>query len=322
MLSGVPAPGFRPLLGREVLRERGEVRYFELQARSLLNRCTSPNVPFDWTVNPYRGCAIGCRYCYATYTHAYLGIDEAEAFHRVVYVKKDSLDETRRRLSRIVAKGGFIALGTVTDPYQPGETEFQATRGFLEAVAAYRNVRLGLTTKGVLILRDLDLLKRIHERSSLAIHFSLISMNAELLRRLEPWAPPPEVRVEAMRRLSAAGLKVSLSLAPILPGLTDSAEDLDELLARAARAGVATMSREILFLRSPTKEKYLDWLGREFPRYSEAYQRAYAGRTRLGGPYRQRILGLVDRLRDKHGLSRRTMPPALPAPPRQLTLWS
>jgi DNA repair photolyase len=317
---GVPAPNLKPLIGQQVIRERSGVRYFELQARSVLNRCTSPVVPFDWTVNPYRGCAMGCRYCYATYSHGYLGLDEPEAFHRVVFVKRDSPDETRRRLGPIIRKGGFVALGTVTDPYQPGEVELRATRHFLEIVAAYRNVRLGVTTKGVLILRDLDLLRRIHERSSLSVHFSLISMNADLLRRLEPWAPPPEVRVEAMRRLSSAGLKVSLSLARILPGLTDSAEDLDELLSSVAAAGISTMSSTILFLRSPTKEKYLEWLGNEFPRLLEAYRRAYTGRTRLGGSYKDRIVGVVDRLREKHGFTSRTWAP--PPAPKQLTLWS
>jgi DNA repair photolyase len=263
---------------------------------------------------------MGCRYCYATYTHAFLGIDEAEDFHRTIYVKKDALPETRRRLASIVRRGGLIALGTATDPYQPGEVDFRGTRAFLEAVAPFRGVRLGITTKGALILRDLDLLRRIHERSSLSIHVSLISMKAELLRRLEPLAPPPEVRVETMRRLTAEGLRVSLTLAPILPGLTDSAEDLEELLSRVAGAGIRSLWADILFLRSPTKEKYLAWMAREFPRYLEAYRRAYAWRTRLRGPYRERIMDLVESLRTKHGFRPREGPS--PGAPRQLSLWS
>jgi DNA repair photolyase len=314
---GIPAPSLAPLLGREVIRERHGVRYFELQARSVLNRSVS-RMPFDWTVNPYRGCAMGCRYCYATYSHGYLGIDNAEDFHRIVYVKRDSFDETRRRLARAARKGHFIALGTVTDPYQPGEDDLGATRSFLELLVPYRSVRVGITTKGALILRDLDLLKRIHARSTLSIHVSLISVDADFLRRLEPWAPPPEVRIETMRRLAAADLDVSVSITPILPGLTDSARGFEALISRVAGAGVRSLFRDILFLRSPTKEKYLAWIEREFERLLPAYRSAYGARSRLRGPYRSQVLALVDRIAARHGLRQRKMSPQIP---RQLSLF-
>lgn len=217
---GVPAPNLAPLIGKDTLARRGEVAYRALEARSLLNRCDSPRMPFEWTVNPYRGCAIGCRYCYATYTHEYLGIATPEAFHSLVYVKRDGGAETARRLASLVRRGERIALGTATDPYQPGEAKERVTRRFLEAVAQHRGVRLGIITKGSVILRDLELLQRIHARSTLSINVSLISLRAELLRRLEPWAPPPMVRIEVLRRLVAAGLDAGLSIAPVLPALT------------------------------------------------------------------------------------------------------
>lgn len=138
--------------------------------------------------------------------------------------------ETARQLPAIVRRGQLVALGTATDPYQPGEAELGVTRRFLESAAQLRGLRLGITTKGAGILRDVELLQRIHPRSRLSIHVSLISPHAWLLRRLEPWAPPPEVRLEVLRRLAQAGLRVGLSLAPILPGLTDSESDLDALL--------------------------------------------------------------------------------------------
>jgi DNA repair photolyase len=168
-------------------------------------------------------------------------------------------------------------------------------------VARTRGVRLGITTKGALVLRDLDLLRRIHQRSSLSVHVSLISLRAGLLRRLEPWAPPPEVRLEVMRRLVEAGIEVSLGLAPILPALTDAEADLDALLGRAAAAGVRHIFSNVLFLRSPTREKYFRWLEAEFPRYLEAYRRAYQGRVYLAGRYRERIDAVLGRLREKHG---------------------
>src|SRR6266571_6912832 len=165
--SGVPAPNLRPLMGTAVLRERGGVRYHELESRSLLNRCDSPRMPFRWTVNPYRGCAMGCRYCYAAYTHGFMGLDTPEDFHSVVYVKTGAEAETARRLPPVVRRGELIALGTTTDPYQPAEAEARVTRRFLETVARHHDARLGIVTKGALILRDLDVLETIRRRSSL-----------------------------------------------------------------------------------------------------------------------------------------------------------
>jgi DNA repair photolyase len=301
---GLAAPNLAPRLGRQMLKRRGEVAYRAFETRSLLNRCTSPAMPFEWTVNPYRGCAMGCRYCYATYTHGYLGAEAPEDFHASIYVKRDDPQETSRRLARVVRRGDRIALGTATDPYQPGEADERITRGFLEQVVQQRGVRLGIITKGAVILRDLELLRRIHERSTLSIHVSLISLDAGLLRRLEPWAPPPEVRIEVLRRLADAGLDVGLSVSPVLPALTDREADLDALLAQAAGAGVRRLASTLLFLRSPTREKYFRWLEAEFPRYLDAYRRAYARSASLSGPYRDRVREMLGRLRRKHGFLR------------------
>jgi DNA repair photolyase len=320
---GVPAPSLAPLLGTDVVRERGGVRYHELQARSLVGRCSSPRVPFDWTANPFRGCAMGCRYCYAAYTHGYLGRDGVSEFHSVVYVKRGGEDETRRRLAAAARRGELVALGTATDPYQPGEAAARATRRFLDLAAEGRGLRLTITTKGSLVLRDLDLLVRIHERGTLSVGVSLVSPRADLLRRLEPWAPPPEVRLEVLRRLAAFGLDAGLAIAPVLPGLTDSEVDLEALVGSAAAAGVRRVSWRLLFLRSPTREKYLGWLGREFPRLLPAYERAYAGRSHLGGAYAERIEAVLARLRERYGLRGETFGRcSAVVAPRQLGLWA
>jgi DNA repair photolyase len=322
---GVPAPNLAPLLGRDTLKRRGDVEYRAFATRSLLNRCSSRTMPFEWTVNPYRGCAMGCRYCYATYTHEYLGSNAALDFHASIYVKCDDVQTTARRLRNAVRRGERIALGTATDPYQPGEVEEGVTRGFLEQVAQHRGVRLGIITKGAIILRDLELLRRIHERSALSIHVSLISMDAALLRRLEPWAPSPEVRLEVLRRLAAAGLDVGISVSPVLPALTDREHDLDLLLRRAAEAGVRRISSTLLFLRSPTREKYFRWIEAEFPRYLQAYKQAYAGSAYLSGPYRTRQRAMLERLRVRHGFEREGTDGGamarLGALPAQLALW-
>ncbi len=321
---GVPAPSLAPRIGQEIVRERSGVVYRELQTRSLVNRCDSPRVPFEWTVNPYRGCAMGCRYCYAAYTHQYLGLEAAESFHNAIYVKTGDLDETTRRLLTTARRGERVALGTATDPYQPGEAELRVTRRFLERAAQVRGLRLGITTKGAIVLRDLDLLQRIHSRSRLSMQISLNSLDAELLRRIEPWAPPPEVRIEVLRRLVEAGLSVGLSLSPILPGITDQEQGLDALIGRVAAVGVKRMWGSLLFLRSPTREKYFDFVAREFPRYLEAYRKAYAGSSHLAGPYRKRIEELVGRLREKHGMGREeaSVSGAWARLPEQLDLFS
>ena len=321
---GVPAPNLAPRLGREVVRARAGVEYRELKASSLVNRCDSPRVPFEWTVNPYRGCAMGCRYCYAAYTHEYLGHEAAGSFHSTIYAKSFGPDETLRRLAATARRGERVALGTATDPYQPGESELGVTRRFLECAAQLRGLRLGITTKGAIILRDLELLSRIHRRSQLSVQVSLNSTDAELLRRIEPWAPPPEVRIEVLRRLAEAGLRVGLSLSPILPGITDQEAGLDALIARAAAAGVRRMWGSLLFLRSPTREKYFAFIEREFPRYLEAYRQAYAGASHLKGRYRERVEAMVRRLREKHGLSSEdaAVSGAYVAGPEQLGLFS
>lgn len=323
---GVPAPNLAPLLGRDTLKRRGDVEYRAFTTRSLLNHCNSRSMPFEWTVNPYRGCAMGCRYCYAAYTHEYLGSSVAEDFHASIYVKRDQPGETARRLAGAIRRGERIALGTATDPYQPGEAEEGVSRRFLELVAQHRGVRLGIITKGAVILRDIDLLRRIHERGRLSIHVSLISLDAALLRRLEPWPPPPEVRLEVLRRLAAVGLDVGLSVSPVLPALTDREADLDALLCRGAAAGVRRLSSTLLFLRSPTRERYFRWLEAEFPRYVEAYRHAYEGRVYLGGSYPTRLRALVERLRCKHGFDRAADDKGATArfagPPAQLALWA
>jgi DNA repair photolyase len=302
---GVPAPNLASRMGAETVRERGGVEYRELAARSLLNRCHAPRMPFKWTVNPYRGCAMGCRYCYAAYTHEFMGIEGAD-FHSLIYVKKGGEEETARRLAAVARTGEPIAIGTATDPYQPAEAEANVTRRFLEMAAGYRNLRLGITTKGALILRDVGLLQRIHRRSRLTVHVSLVSPHADLVRRLDPWAPPPEVRLGMMRRLARAGIDTRLGLAPVLPGITDDEASLDLLLGRVAATGVRRMFANVLFLRSPTREKFLAWLAEEFPRYLEAYREAYAARVYLEGPYRESIDALLTRLKAMHGFAGRS----------------
>ena len=174
--------------------------YFLLPVQSILNHCDSERVPFRWTVNPYRGCEFGCHYCYARYTHEYMELDGNE-FESKIYVKQDAGPLAQRDLSNEKIWGEHIAIGTATDPYQPAEREFGATRAILEKMAEREGLNLSITTKSNQVLRDIDLLKRISERSALAVNLSITTVRTRLARMLEPRAPRPDLRLEAVHAL-------------------------------------------------------------------------------------------------------------------------
>src|SRR6201998_2178951 len=178
--------------------------YFLLPARSILNRCDSERVPFTWTVNPYRGCEFGCKYCYARYTHEYMELDGGE-FERKIFVKQDAGPMAARELRSSAVLGEHMAIGTATDPYQPAEREFGATRAILEQMAELAGLRVSITTKSDQVLRDLDLLRRIGEHSSISVNLSITTMRTGLARILEPRAPRPDLRLRAVQELRRAG---------------------------------------------------------------------------------------------------------------------
>src|SRR5271166_5238367 len=203
------------------LRQGHLVEYFTLPARSLLNRCTSSRVPFKWTINPYRGCEFACKYCYARYTHEFMEMREGVDFERKIYVKQQAAWLLRRDLKK-VKRGEQIALGTATDPYQPAEKRYEVTRGILEELAMHQGLELGIVTKSDLIVRDIDVLRRVAEHNSLYVNLTITTLETNLARILEPRAPRPDLRMEAVRQLSAGGVSVGVICAPVLPGITDS----------------------------------------------------------------------------------------------------
>ena len=203
----------------ELLEAKREVQYFELPARSILNR-TKPNMPFQWTINPYRGCEFGCKYCYARYTHEFMEM-APEDFEDKIYAKAAARHLLRQELGRIDRKDG-IAIGTATDPYQPAERRYGRTRAILEVFARERGRRLAITTKSDLVARDVDLLREIARANILGVNMTVTTLDEKLARALEPRAPRPELRLQAVRRLRAAGICVAVFPNPIMPGLTDS----------------------------------------------------------------------------------------------------
>ncbi len=179
--------------------------YFLLPVKSILNECHSERVPFRWTVNPYRGCEFGCHYCYARYTHEYMELDGAD-FESKIYVKENAGGLVERDLAHDKIWGEHIAIGTATDPYQPAEREFGATRAILEKMAEREGLSLSITTKSDQVVRDIDLLRKISARSSLTIHVTVTTVRTRLARMLEPRAPRPDLRLEAVRKLRQAGI--------------------------------------------------------------------------------------------------------------------
>jgi DNA repair photolyase len=281
--------------------------YFLLPVRSILNRCDSERVPFRWTVNPYRGCEFGCKYCYARYTHEYMELDGGE-FESKIYVKKDAGPIAERDLATEKVWGEHIALGTATDPYQPAEREFGATRAILEKMAERDGLRLEITTKSNQVVRDIDLLQKISARSSLTVNLSITTLRVRLARLLEPRAPRPDLRLDAVRQLREAGIAAGVFAMPILPGLTDREEDLDAL-ARAARdVGAQWFGGNVLFLMPASLKTFFPFVEQKFSKLARRYHEWYGRGGYAPEKYRAEMQERVRKLRQKYGLGSRYEP--------------
>src|SRR5579863_555967 len=288
----------------ESLREGHNVEYFTLPAKSLLNHCVSGRqMPFTWTINPYRGCEFACKYCYARYTHEFMEMRDDVDFERKIYVKQHAASLLRDDLRR-VKPGESIALGTATDPYQPAERRYEVTRGILEEFARHRGYELGIVTKSNLVVRDLDLLKEIAQANKLSVHITITTLNIELARILEPRAPRPDLRLEAVRALSEAGLRVGVSCSPVLPGITDSPADLEAVVRAAAEAAADHIFANPLFLKPCSAAVFLPFLEQNFPALAENYRQRYAGRSFLPQAYGKRLSQLIKHFREKYKISR------------------
>jgi DNA repair photolyase len=284
------------------VRERAEAEFFALQARSALNRESSGRMPFAWTINPYRGCEFGCHYCYARYTHEFMELWDGRDFERKIYAKVNAAELLRAELRQARDRGQPIALGTATDPYQPAERQFEITRRLLEVFAEFEGLEFSITTKGVLILRDLDLLRRNAERHRLSIGITVTTTDERLARLLEAKAPPPARRLEAVRTLAAAGIRAGVMAMPILPALTDSPRSLEAVACAAAEHGAKFLYGNVLFLMPSAMKQFMPFLEREFPRLVTRYRKLYARSAYLNGEYKEEITELVAALRARYGL--------------------
>jgi DNA repair photolyase len=283
--------------------------YFLLPVKSILNECHSERVPFRWTVNPYRGCEFGCKYCYARYTHGYMELDASD-FESKIYVKKDAGPIAERDLSHKEIWGEHIAIGAATDPYQPAEREFGATRAILEKIAQREGLSVSITTKSDQVVRDIELLRKISARSSLTVNLTITTRRTHLARLLEPRAPRPDLRLAAVRRLREEGISAGVFAMPIVPWLTDREDDLDALACGARDANAEWFAARVLYLMPDSWKTFLAFLEQKFPRLVTRYREWYGRNVDAPEAYRKEMAARVENLRQKYRLGSRPQTPA------------
>lgn len=270
----------------------------EIQASSALNAVQG--MPFKWSLNPYKGCAHACSYCYARAYHSYLNLPPS-TFESRLFVKTNVAELLRAELRRDSWKGEAVAVGTATDPYQALEGQYRLARRCLEAMAEVDNPG-SVTTKGTLVTRDIDLLSDLARHTDFRVNISLISLDRDLLRTLEPGAPSPAARLRAVERLSAAEIPVSVFLAPVLPGITDRPDDIAKVARAAAEHGARDVWSSALRLAPGVKDYFMDFMTREFPSLAAGYQRMYAGGAYAPTGYQLRVENQLSTVRRAVGL--------------------
>jgi len=294
------------------------IEFRALEVRSILNKSVSKRrLSLAYSINPYRGCEFACRYCYARYTHEFMapkeGAAEAgtvdlrdpEAFERLIFLKQNAAWLLEQELRKI-DPAEEIALGTATDPYQPIERRARITRSLLEVFARHSGFRLGIVSKSRLITRDIDLLTRIAERNTLVLHTTITTPDSALARLLEPRAPRPDLRFEAVRKLRAAGLTAGILCSPLLPEITDSEAAVDAMAARAKEAGASFFAAQPLFLKACSRPTFFQFVAQHFPELKKEYAARFAKDDFTSAPYRKELAERVARVCRKHGLAARS----------------
>lgn len=287
-----------------VLEAKQQVQYFELETRRFIGRNFNSRLHFVWTINPYRGCEFGCKYCYARYAHEFMELRDPDLFERKIYAKRFHAASFRAEFKR-VKRGQQIWIGTATDPYQPAERRYRITRQILDVFAQERALDLGITTKSDLVARDTELLSRIARHNSVRVNLTVTTLDEALARKLEPRAPRPALRLEAARKLTDAGVPVGVLAHPVMPLINDSEESLDKICAAAARNGASFFSAAPLFLKPCAQRVFFPFLEQHFPHLVRRYRERYEQNAYLRGHYPQMIRERVEKIRLRHKLQAR-----------------
>ena len=274
----------------------------EIHCKTLINRVNAPDFPFRWTLNPYRGCRHACRYCYARSTHQYWGMDAGADFESQIFAKVNAPAVLLNELSRPRWCGEPIVIGTASDPYEPAEAQYRLTRQILEVMAEFRNP-VSITTKGTLVKRDIDVLRRLLEVAGVQVVFSVGSIDETVWRQTEPGAPNPIARLEAMQYLVEHGIPAGVLAAPLLPGLSDSAASIGDLVEAAAQHRAQFLSGNLLFLRPGSREWFMPLIRESYPHLAPGYARLYRS-EHAPRDYTQSVISLVDDARFRWELPR------------------
>lgn len=297
-------PGMPGLVRTVRTPEFAGVVFHEVLAKSVLNRVPAASrQPFSWTVNPYRGCTHACVYCFARNSHTYLDLDSGLDFDSQVVVKVNTPDVLARELAAPSWTREPVAMGTNTDPYQRAEGRYRLMPGVIDAFVRARTP-FSVLTKGTLLARDLPALADAARTVRVGLAVSIAMTSRELSGSVEPGTPSPQARLELVGRITGAGLDCGVMVAPVLPCLTDSIAELDELLGQVAAAGASWTAVLALHLRTGAREWYLNWLARERPDLMPRYRRIYARGAYADKEYRAWLARRVGPLLRKHGLHR------------------
>ncbi|MFI9352301.1 Rv2578c family radical SAM protein [Streptomyces lydicus] len=312
------------------------ITFHEVRARSIVNRVPGASrMPFEWTVNPYRGCSHACVYCFARKTHSYLDLDTGLGFDSQIVVKVNAPDLLRRELTGRRWRGEHIAMGTNVDCYQRAEGRYRLMPGILAALRDHANP-FSILTKGTLILRDLELLRQAAAVTDIGISVSVGFLDRELWRTVEPGTPAPDRRLDVVRTLTAHGIPCGVLMAPVIPFLGDAPEQLRATVRAVAEAGAGSVTPLVLHLRPGAREWFMAWLGHHHPQLVRRYEAMYADGAYAPKWYQRRITRQVHELATEYGIgparpgeARRIPPPPAPAAgraaetaaePTQLTL--
>ncbi|MGW7002224.1 Rv2578c family radical SAM protein [Streptomyces sp. NPDC054933] len=307
------------------------ITFHEIRARTIINRVPGASrMPFEWTVNPYRGCSHACVYCFARNTHSYLDLDTGHDFDSQIVVKVNAPELLRRELAAPRWRGDHIAMGTNVDCYQRAEGRYRLMPGIISALRDHANP-FSILTKGSLILRDLELLEQAARVTEVATAVSVGFTDRQLWRDVEPGTPAPDRRLEVCRTLNEHGIPCAVLMAPVLPFLSDSPDQLRETVRGIATAGATSVTPLVLHLRPGAREWYMAWLAERHPHLVRRYTTMYAEGAYAPKWYQRRITRQVHELADEFGIgpsrpgaARRMASAApetaVPAGPTQLTL--
>jgi DNA repair photolyase len=285
----------------EAERRADQARYQEVTCRSALNRVQG--MPFEWTLNPYRGCTHGCHYCFARRYHVQFEMDSDDEFASVILVKGNFVDVLRRELDRPSWTREHVAFGTATDPYQPIEGHYKLTRRSIEALARAQTP-MGLVTKGPMVVRDKDVLADLARSAGCTVYMSVPTVDDDAWRTLEPGTAHPLQRLRAVRELVEAGVNAGVLMAPVVPGFSSSRSKLEATVKAIADHGARFVGCNVMYLQDGTRTHFMKFIDREFPAMRPRFEKLYSKKYPPDA-YRKEVKAMVRVLQQRYGLTKR-----------------